>query len=470
MEGPLGGYEEFAQFVSKLTEHRQSFKKNDTIAGLISPHLQKYKRNIPPWYIVTELVNPASAYYMREYPDIFEIPETERKLRFGSLIHDTAYFWFKKLPGFTVDEADVDGADIGIPGVRGRIDFRLNDVIVELKTTEREINGLADVIESSPQDLEQLLMYAILSSRDKNSHLLVYYNQSIRGYFRVFEVNIKNVTSVKKLITDRVLLLRHAIEKRDPSDLGQCRYYFSGCKFREAGVCDCENRNRLSTSVLEHSIHFARKEDIEEKLRNIAEKSEGIDLESFSLWDLFTPRRAYRQRLDSSFTEKLSYGDNYAILRKLNYAIYKSQPDSERRELEIDGIGLGSVEMLHIRESDSSEQGFKEMVVPVLPRVYNGTPSELNLGSLPSLYTARLSILAGLTDSTKGLLVVGFTGDPTNLVVLTMSFKDLAGIVDVVRKRLHALSTSITTRNFEKLPVCPSFVKCESSCLCPDKR
>ena len=129
---------------------------NETLAGgLRSVIPQQRPRTFPDnYFFMTELVNPAEAYYLRLNPSFQTPEELGRKLARGTHLHNLASYWFRNLPDFLVDEGTVDGALVGIEGVRGRIDYLIGDSIVEFKTKDENPVTPQEIIHDYPNDLD----------------------------------------------------------------------------------------------------------------------------------------------------------------------------------------------------------------------------------------------------------------------------------------------------------------------------
>ncbi|MFG1519346.1 MAG: hypothetical protein AAE977_02540, partial [Thermoplasmataceae archaeon] len=113
------------------------------------------------YFFVTDLVNPVYAYWERnvKVPTPFS---TQKKLSYGKRIHRISRYWFEKLPGFQFSEASLAGGYVGIDNVSGRIDYFIENSVIEFKTKDTPIPDKNYVLTTFPQDLEQLLIYSAM--------------------------------------------------------------------------------------------------------------------------------------------------------------------------------------------------------------------------------------------------------------------------------------------------------------------
>lgn len=117
------------------------------------------------YYIVTDLCNPCEAYWKRKRPDIHKPTDLRRKLQRGTQLHLNSSFWLKGLDGFSHYEGTLDGFYVGLPRVRGKVDYIFDDKILDLKTKPNLPKDELEVIEKYPQDVELGIRKVLLTSR-----------------------------------------------------------------------------------------------------------------------------------------------------------------------------------------------------------------------------------------------------------------------------------------------------------------
>jgi hypothetical protein len=199
------------------------------------------------YFFVTDLVNPVYAYWERnvKVPTPFS---TQKKLSYGKRIHRISRYWFEKLPGFQFSEASLAGGYVGIDNVSGRIDYFIENSVIEFKTKDTPIPDKNYVLTTFPQDLEQLLIYSAMLYNPSDTHYLIFteeHGNIAERIFRAFKVTINNHEAIKNFTIRRRDDLYQALRSNDPSQLPKCRYFDTGCKFKEKKACNCDNLSPL---------------------------------------------------------------------------------------------------------------------------------------------------------------------------------------------------------------------------------
>ena len=424
--------------------------------------------HLPVWYGVTDIVNPTHKYYELKYPEIPDDLVTLERFREGNETQDMAFKWFKGINGTVQREVEVDGKSVGISGLRGRLDFLLVDNIVEFKTTHHGIFETNDAITKNPQDLEQLCTYALLSLRTANTHYLVYFSEDYEKSFRVFDVHIQNPEKFINLIWNRLNILRDSVKKDDPTGFGRCRYFDFGCKFRANNVCKCQHLEPYDSAFLRENVSLIRNSDLEEALYQQKKGAQSEKSQSFSLWDLVTPRKAYlkRMKLLSEEVEELDQ-DNAKIMKRTGIAIMNSESYVERRALNLRRYLLGSTTMLSL-QSNMEDDSSPTRLFPSVIRVYQNPPSNLNINSISPYYLLRLAMVCSLVGSNVGYLVIGFKEEKEKVDCYRIRFSGINGFKSQIENRLIELDTSLENKNPSSLPLCPNFLigSCGNNCLC----
>lgn len=218
----MGLIEEINGFVTGITydESLSSLLKREMDSKLIEdPAPKKY-------YYITHVTNPAQIYFSRVHPEIKKPPEIARKLARGKQLHNFAGFWFKNLPDFYAEEGLLDGVWVGVSGVRGKIDYRVGNSLLEFKTKDNLPNSPEEIISTYPNDLEQIAFYSIIHPLSPKNNYLVFMRNSSPFELKAFKIDIKDKGAIKSILLSRIDLLNKAFDAEDPSKLGQCRYLY----------------------------------------------------------------------------------------------------------------------------------------------------------------------------------------------------------------------------------------------------
>jgi hypothetical protein len=420
------------------------------------------------WFGVTDLVNPARKYYEVKFPNIPEDAEVIEKFRHGNNVHDMMFSWIRHFAPMAVREEEVNGEMDGLPQVRGRIDFRIDNHIIEFKTTSHDINSESDVLKKNPQDLEQLVFYATLSGRIHEEHYLIYYEQDHQELFRAFTVKIRPGADPISFVRNRLDALVTSIQNSDQENLGRCRYFEYGCKFTTNEICSCSTFSPIDQSFLDREVVIQRNLELEAKLEDGRLNSSVYAYGSFSLWDLLIPRRTYLERkglLDTAEEAEQLNPDETLI--SINNAVYDSGIYRERREIRINDRSLGYVPMVSLPAvPDGGDQ--YERIYPILARSYGYEPDKLSTSKLSPFYILRMAMICSLSGSNTGYILVGFRNDSSRAKCFRVRFRDLPLIRDKILERIEEIEYSISSDKTEHLPQCPSFVQnnCGTACLC----
>ena len=421
------------------------------------------------WFGVTDLVNPARKYYEVKFPAVPEDAEVMEKFRHGNSIHEMMFNWIRHFAPQAVREEEVNGEMSGLPEIRGRIDFRIDNHIIEFKTTSHDINCESDVIKRNPQDLEQLIFYAALSGRSGEEHYLVYYEQDHEEVFRAFTVRIRPTSDPMNFVRHRLGIMADSIRDSSPVNLGRCRYFEYGCKFSTNHVCSCSKFSPIDTSFLDHEVIIGRNRELEAKLEEGRMNTSVPENGSFSLWDLLIPRRTYLERkglLEPDDEAEPLIPDETLI--NVNNAVYDSGIYRERREIRINDRSLGYVPMVSLLavQDDGGEK--HERIYPVLVRSYAFEPEKLSGSRISPFYILRLAMICSLTGTNEGYLIIGFRNAGSMAKCFRVRFRELPVIRSRIMERIEEMEYSINSGITDHLPECPSFVQnnCGLTCLC----
>jgi len=444
---------------------------DESLTGLLQQVLSEDVEGEPPWWGVTSLVNPAQAHYKRLHPEVERSSEVQARLDYGRRKGREADQWFRSLPEFVGAEGSVDGAFGGIPGIRGRIDFRLGDSIVELKTTRYHMDTAADVITNSPQDLEQLSIYALITRREDGHHYLVFYNEGVAGRFRVFSVKLLRAPALRQHFKARLAALNRSLETRNPSTLGKCRYFSRGCEFTEVGLCSCSELSNIDTAELATSVRLDRDTALEERLRSASGPQALAADGKLGLWDLFVPRRAFG-KLSGQVVDSFHGGEDYALRRDIERRLADSDVCAYRFNLQIPIAGQPDPYVLKgrglaIKFTETSRAGVTEVVTPLLVRVVRKRTS-LDPKSLPGAYLAQLGALCAIRGSRVGALLANFPDRGGAVQCFRVRFDAPEEMLRRLGRQARAIFEGVERKSGDRLTPCPDWIQedCSGGCPC----
>jgi hypothetical protein len=438
---------------------------NENVAGIVARALGGASRDKPPWWYVTDLVNPSLAFYREVSPPIPTDPAIAQRLRYGRAIHDAAESWFRCMENYAASEGSVDGAHIGVNGVRGRIDFRIGDSIVELKTTERRTIDVGTLFSVYPHDLEQLVLYALFTTREDEPHRLVYYRTGVEPPFVSFKVRLRRPGPLKHAFEQRLKLLDEALAKRDPSRLGRCCYLESGCDYDLQHVCGCRTASRVDDSHLRDSLEVRPDPTFDAELEAARQQARRRGLTGLSLWDLFVPRQAYLKSTGAGVPYYADDDERTAIRRQMLDGVRNSGLNYEGRPIDLDGVHLGWSEFVTLRET--GRDGPTANVYPILVKA-SSVASPFRRDGLPDAYVAQAGVRCALWGTNSALLIVGYSGRPGLLACYRLSFRDTDGILAEVRRSLREIAWAVSHSDPSHLGPCESWLtsSCAERCLC----
>jgi len=438
---------------------------NEGVAGIIDLSLGGASRDKPPWWYVTDLVNPSLAYYREVSPPIPTDPAIAQRLRFGKAIHDTAESWFRCMENFAAAEGAVDGAHIGLPGVRGRIDFRIGGSIIELKTTERATVDSDAVFSDYPHDLEQLVLYALFTVREDETHRLVYYRTGAEPPFTSFKVRLRRPGPLKHAFEQRLKLLDEALSRRNPARLGRCRYLEMGCDYDLQHICGCRAEDLVDESILRESLEVSADPAFDVELERARQQARRRGPTGLSLWDLFVPRQAYLKSIGVGIPYYPDDDERNASWRQLSDGVKSSGLSYETRAIDLDGVHLGWLEFVTLRET--GKDGVSTNTYPILVKASNAA-SPFRRDGLPDAYVAQAGVRCSLADTPSALIAVGYSGRPGLIGCYRLSFRDTAGILAEVRRSLRDIAWAVSHGDPSHLASCESWLRssCSNGCLC----
>ncbi|MGC8516026.1 MAG: hypothetical protein ACP5OC_07845 [Thermoplasmata archaeon] len=410
---------------------------------------------------VIDLVNPTHAFYDIINPSVPNPPDLQYKFNYGKFIEKKVARILSEDDRFVNEQGKVYGDHVGMPDVSGRIDFRIGDTLIEFKTSEQDVRNVDFLFSAKPHDLEQLLLYALFSKREKKDHRLLYFvgkHPNIK--VRSFKVKIIEKDPIVSYFVQRRDSLREAIEKSDPSALGRCRYFDQLCKFKEGGICDCDGKEKIDTADLRKNVYIGETQNswsgsIINSLRE--------NIKVIGFWDLFQPRRWVLNELNP-----LEYIENDDDQSLENYWL--------RREIERKLLGEGIV----VEHGIKNIPGFSGSALLYSTRRgnYKKFPLLVRVSDTRSLYPnnyhkAQIGAVCAAMNTEVGY-IFHFFKNPQAGILWELSFNDLSGIRKALVKLIGEMVKLPRGDELRAvLPSCPDFLinrKCHGNCVCKAER
>lgn len=450
-------------FVESIQEHVRSVDADAQLTGTLLANRRQGSASRPEYFYLKDMVNPQQAYWehLDESPPLTD--ELRRLFAYGKLMGRVADRAFSSLDGFTDAEAILDGAENGLPGIRGKIDFRYGDSLVEFKTTRYRVDTSEDVWESTPQDIEQLLFYAALWTYDVPTHFLIFHIGDIPNSIRVFEVEIENQGLIRNTLRSRKTNLERALEVEDPSILRQCRYFDGECHVNAAGLCTCDEYDELNIEPLQRATELERNNDLETRLteafRDVQSRPDTV-----RPWDLETPRRWFGLQVGDRERESWT-PDELWVPDALSSAGLLPGPLENPYPSAIDDPIHFSPTGSMIQSTRTTSDGVRSRWVPALVRIrdYDSTPEPYQIRN----QIMQIGCACSLSNTGTGYVIIELPNADEEIVAYKVTFEDLGGIRRKIRERLEDMDTALNEEDESNLPMCPDWLQddCEE-CLC----
>lgn len=458
--------EDICEKVSKIWSYETDAAAFENIAKKALEDYKKRKesRGRGKNFRVTDLSNPMLAYMDIKYPNTPVPADLQSKFNYGRSVERKVNAIFQKKSNYVPTQGHVEGKLVDLPNVRGRLDFRLGGAIVEFKTSVYDIESESSLLENNPQDIRQLLLYILFTQREHDEHRLLYLcgrypNISVRS----FRVKIKNRLEMIDYFKTTESKLSAAIKDSNPKGLGRCDYYNFGCRFKEAGLCDCSTEAKADVSIIKENVFLRLSNDELEK--DLSDFNSLSNL-TIKLWDVFTPRRwSLKESNIYNYIEQTDGSLEEFEVRKYIEDALEDNAILARTPLHIDYTLLNDSVMLF---NDFDKQNKVSKVIPTIVRVYNERPKSA-LGPSPA-QKAQLGLICALYGAKTGYLFVFYTFPKTG-ILYKIEYSDIERIKNDGIRIMKAMESSFQRKtSTEKLPRCPSFVvdkfECFTGCKC----
>jgi len=422
-------------------------------------------KHISKHYGLTELCNPQKSYWNRKSPGS-EIPKKLRLLwRRGTKLHNFASRWFQEHPDCLVSEATLDGFDVGIPGIIGRMDFKCGESIVEFKTKEKIPKNSEEIISLFPQDLEQLLFYSVMHIKHPLINYLVFMDDKKPHNLKAFKVEIKDLDKIKKLLEQRKAMLDLALETGDPSPLGRCRYFRGLCEIKTSKKCDCENLKDLPVDILQNSVTITFDEDLENDLIKYREKT-NLSSELFTTYEIIAPRKSFAKRIlaeEQDYSPNEVLEDRKDLLGTLIKRLKKS-PSARERELIEKSLKEKKLYIGKRWINIKSTKHLKGITIPYLVKADRS--NDKRALSFPGQYAlAELAIICAAYGKENGIIFKIYPNLENAIQVFKVNFKDLEKCLKEIRSILNNLERINQSKDIFDLPPCPFYMNIKRDCF-----
>lgn len=450
-------------FVSSILCHVESVNQDAQLEGILLENKNVGPRSRPNYFYLTDLVNPQQAYWEHIDKAPEHTDEQRRLFAHGNRMESVARSAFSLIDGITGEEATLDGAENDLPGVRGRIDFRYGNSLVEFKTSNYKIETGEDVWQKTPQNVEQLLFYSSLWAFKTSEHYLVYHLGDGPSSVRVFSVKIEDQGLLQNKLKSRKTNLEWAIDENKPSIVRKCRYY-DNCHIKASGECNCDELNELDTEPFQRASEIERDKEIEEIMIEAFEKVAARP-NSVGSWDLETPRRWYGrqtgQRERDSWSPNETWADDALAAADLLPGLFDDQYIPKIEDpIEFDPSGM------MIKRSHTTGNGANNRWVPALYRMkqYDTPPKPSKLKN----QIMQLGCACSLAEKGTGNLIVELPNSDTEIIVYRVVFNNLNNIKSKIIDRLEKMKKAIDEEDTDILPTCPGWLQDMNcgNCLC----
>ena len=460
----MGLIEEINGFVTGITY-------DESLSSLLKTVMDTKSEDPSPanYYYITHVTNPAQTYFSKIHPDIERPPEIIRKLARGKQLHSFAGIWFKNLPGFCADEGLLDGAWVDIPGVRGKIDHRVGDSLIEFKTKDRLPNSPDEIISMYPNDLEQIAFYSVIHPLNPKNNYLVFMQNSAPYELKAFKIEIKDKRGIRSILHKRIKLLDAAFISKDPSELGRCRYYDSGCQYGENASCSCAKLKPLDMGSLQRSVVITYDDEFTKKLIQAREDLKNPDVFCLSTRDIIAPRKHYMEIISG-------VGSTYHDDEMEEYkALLWGSLGTLKKKYGIDLNGTERQSVMQLQRDPRVKISFRWIkmkssvrpegeIVPYIEKI-NLTEDIKVSKSRPSQYhLAELGIICAIYGKNKGLIIRVYPNLDNLVQVYQITYKNQPEILRKVVSILNLTENAEKEKTLLSIPPCPHFMNDNEKC------
>ena len=440
--------------ISFINRKVSSITFNESLSSIVRDKIKELPKK--PYagdhYNLVDLCNPSKLYYDRTSSPTEKSPELQKKLEWGTKLHEITQNWLKSFPDFVIAEGTIDGIWVDIPKVRGRIDCKIGDSIFEIKTKEELPIDVNDVLTKYPQDVEQLSFYSVVHpSHDKINYLL-FIKDSQPFEMKVFKLEIKDLNKIKAILEKRIKLLDEALETKNPIPLGRCRYYGSECQYEKSKKCNCEKVEPLSTEQLEKCIELSLDIEMTKKLEELRKKYHSSN-SFFTTLDIISPRKF---GLEKEWTAEKDKQESQNYLHNLIKKIPTNLSYEQRIKI-VESVQEKRLyipyKWINVRSSNLDDS---------IPYIMKANMS-LNVQTRPNEYfLTELGLIISNYKKTRGIIFIIYPKINNFIQVFEVTYKQPEEILSRIKEIINELEKK--NPDLFNLPSCPRFMNDEGKC------
>ncbi len=459
-------------FINIITKQAiKSIESSDSLTGLIKQQVKEKEQTKYPenYFYLTELVNLPQSYWNRT--NRIE-PERDILLKFaiGNKLHRLAGTWFDGIAGFESPESTINGIWADIPGVKGRIDFRYNESIVEIKSKPEIVSNETQIVDNYIQDLEQLVFYAAISTIKHDIHYLIFIHQEMPHPITAFKVQIKDFQPIKQLIQERITILKQSIEEGNATPLGRCRYY-PECQYNRQKQCDCGSSPIMDKGVLIDNVTLTRDFQMEKMLNTEKGGCYAKYCDTISWFQLMYPRKWYKESIlgyKDEFEESALLESRKSLLWESITSVKEFKYSQEKKK------NYRKTTPITVTIPSNYIKFYKDDGEEVLvPFVYKVSKVQDKSSMIPHKYhLAQIAIMCALTNSDTGVIFITYPYIDNSIKSYVITFKDIQQINNQIDDRIALLVKSQNEENYEILPKCEEWQirQCAEGCICKSQQ
>jgi hypothetical protein len=448
---------------------------DDSLSSLIKEVMDSQLKEEPTpqnYYYITHVTNPAQTYHSRQNPGVKKPPAIARKLAYGKQLHNYAGIWFKNLPDYFAEEGLLDGAWVDIFGVRGKIDQRFGDSLLELKTKDSLPESNEEIFSLYPHDLEQIAFYSVIHPKSPKNNYLVFMKNSKPFEMKAFKIGIKDKGTLKTILLSRISLLDEAFKKQDSSKLGQCRYYKTGCQYHDSDCCACKDAKPLNIDPLQRSVEISYDDEFTKQLEDAKEKTGIPEVFCLSTRDILVPRKHYLENVigyDSTYMNPQE--DEFKACLWSSIGIFKRRYGIELEKSERQSV-------VQAQRDPRARIGFRWMkikssvhregeIVPYIEKV--SMTNDMKFTKPSQYHMAEIGLICSLYGKSKGLIIRVFPNLDKRVMVHQVTLKNHEEIFKKIKGSVDAVEEAERTENLLSLPACPKYMNDGGKCPLMDE-
>jgi len=444
-----------------LMKKSAKIESNDTLAGILknkSREIPKSNSSPPEYFFLTSVCDPYKEYIIQKFPENNFEKLSEKDFIVGRKLHSFADRWFKGMDEFVSSESILDGFYLGIKA-KGRIDARIGNSIVELKTKHVLPQTAEEILLLNGRDIEQLAFYTVLDPLRPKINFLVFMTQNLPYQFKVFKLEVKDHDKIEEILKKRINNLRGVLfGKNDPLTLGKCRYCFLECNIKKSGKCNPELLKDIGCEVKDYITLFedlSFKDELEKSIKSLSG-----NFDFYCIFNILAPRKFFNKHIkdleDTPYTSNFEEQQNQDYFDHLIYNLDLFKLDKmdlkDIPEPVIDKIYFPKKSWLKIRDLGDPKG-------KIIPFIAHSSPSKYNrvLQSPSDYKVAELGISLLIHGKTKGLILMFYPNLENQFKVFEVTFN----FDPICKQRINEIIKILEDKNndnFKKLPECPSYI------------